>query len=61
MLENYLYIQKMLHQNKFTYRIDTEEGIDTESMLVPPMLTQPFIENAIRQDFKTLRRAVALR
>lgn len=48
MLENYLSIQKLLYSQKFTYKIDIAEGIDPETLLVPPMLTQPFIENAIK-------------
>jgi len=52
MLENYLTIQKLLYNNNFTYEINMDEGIDPESMLVPPMLTQPFIENAIKHGLK---------
>lgn len=48
MLENYLSIQKLLYNQKFTYTIDVADDIDSESLLVPPMLTQPFIENAIK-------------
>jgi len=48
MIENYLSIQQLLYSNKFSYRIDVEEEIDTEAILLPPMLTQPFIENAIK-------------
>lgn len=48
MLENYLSIQKLLYNQKFTYTIDIAGDIDPETLLVPPMLTQPFIENAIK-------------
>lgn len=48
MIENYLSIQQLLYSNKFSYKIDVEETIDTEAILLPPMLTQPFIENAIK-------------
>lgn len=52
MLENYLTIQKLLYNNNFTYRIEWDEDTDPESILVPPMLTQPFIENAIKHGLK---------
>ena len=52
MLENYLTIQKLLYNNNFTYEIEIDGDIDPETMLVPPMLTQPFIENAIKHGLK---------
>lgn len=52
MLENYMTIQKLLYNNNFRYEILIDEEIDPESLLVPPMLTQPFIENAIKHGLK---------
>lgn len=52
MLENYLIIQQLLYGNSFTFTIDLDANIDTEAMYVPPMLTQPFIENAIKHGLK---------
>ena len=48
MIENYLAIQQLLYSNKFDYKITIEDTIDTETIFLPPMLTQPFIENAIK-------------
>lgn len=48
MIENYLVIQQLLYNNKFDYQLTVEDKIDTEALLLPPMLTQPFIENAIK-------------
>ena len=48
MTENYLIIQQLLYNNKFHFDIAIEDSIDTESIFLPPMLTQPFIENAIK-------------
>lgn len=48
MIDNYLIIQQLLYNNKFNYQIRVEETIDTETLLLPPMLTQPFIENSIK-------------
>lgn len=52
MLDNYMNIQKLLYSNNFTHNITIDEGIDPENVLLPPMLTQPFIENAIRHGLK---------
>lgn len=52
MLDNYMNIQKLLYNNNFTHKITLDEGIDPENVLLPPMLTQPFIENAIRHGLK---------
>ncbi|MGV3698246.1 tetratricopeptide repeat-containing sensor histidine kinase [Flavobacterium sp.] len=48
MIGNYLSIQQLLYNNKFDFTVTVEEGIDTEAIFLPPMLTQPFIENAIK-------------
>ncbi|HEX9980928.1 MAG TPA: histidine kinase [Flavobacterium sp.] len=52
MTANYLVIQQLLYNNNFEYRIDVDEAIDAENTLVPPMLTQPFIENAVKHGLK---------
>ncbi len=48
MIQNYLSIQQLLYSNKFSFTITVEKTIDAESIFLPPMLTQPFIENAIK-------------
>lgn len=52
MLDNYMNIQKLLYNNNFTHKVTVEDGIDPETVLLPPMLTQPFIENAIKHGLK---------
>ncbi len=47
-MENYLKIQQLLYNQSFQYEISVSEDIDEESIFVPPMLTQPFVENAIK-------------
>jgi len=46
--ESYLRIEDMRFPQKFTYSIQIEAGLDPISLLIPPMLIQPFAENAIR-------------
>lgn len=48
MIKNYLSIQQLLYNHKFDYTIIVEDDIETDSVFLPPMLTQPFIENAIK-------------
>ncbi len=51
-IENYLALQKVRFPDKFDYSIEVDEKIDTEGVLIPPMLAQPFIENSIEHGFK---------
>ncbi len=46
-LELYMQLEALRFKNKFSYNIKTDEGIDKENTLIPPMLLQPFVENAI--------------
>ncbi len=48
LIENYISIQRLLYDNAFEYKVNIDESIDAESIFLPPMLTQPFIENAIK-------------
>lgn len=48
MIENYLAIQQLLYDKKFNYTLQVEDDIDVTSVFLPPMLAQPFIENAIK-------------
>lgn len=46
-LKLYLELEHMRLENKFDYRIDIEDDIDTDSIEIPPMMLQPYIENSI--------------
>lgn len=50
--ENYLELQSVRFAGKFSYKVLVDEKLDTESLFIPPMLTQPFIENAIEHGIK---------
>jgi len=43
----YLYIEKLRFTNNFQYKINCDDGVDALSIFIPPMLLQPFAENAI--------------
>ncbi|MCX6280019.1 MAG: histidine kinase [Bacteroidetes bacterium] len=51
-IENYLELQKVRYSGKFDYSIIVDEMIELENMLIPPMLAQPFIENAIEHGIR---------
>lgn len=46
-LENYLELEKLRTNDKFDFRINVKNTIDTENVDIPPMMIQPFVENAI--------------
>lgn len=46
-LTHYLELQSLRFEGKFEYSIYIDPDIDTEHHTIPPMLAQPFIENAI--------------
>ena len=46
-LEKYLVMQKLRFEDRFKFDIYTDELLFEENALIPPMITQPFIENAI--------------
>ncbi|WP_291943772.1 histidine kinase [Chitinophaga sp.] len=52
-LENYIRLQQMRFTGMFDYRIDANE-LEISDILIPPMLIQPFVENAIEHGFKTI-------
>jgi LytS/YehU family sensor histidine kinase len=50
-LETYLQIEKQRFENKFTYEIQTAEDCELSLFEIPPMIVQPFVENAILHGF----------
>jgi ligand-binding sensor domain-containing protein len=46
-LELYIQMEAMRFKEKVRYRIQVDEEIDLQFMCIPPLLLQPFVENAI--------------
>ena len=46
-LENYLALQQLRYDNGFDYEIEIAPDIDPWETQIPPILAQPFVENAI--------------
>jgi len=46
-LENYLSLQQLRHNHEFDYEIEVDININRWETLIPPLMAQPFVENAI--------------
>jgi LytS/YehU family sensor histidine kinase len=51
-IENYLKLQKIRFSDEFDYYIEMNDELDIENLYIPPMLAQPFIENAIEHGIR---------
>ena len=47
-LKHYLKLQNLRHDGIINYTIEIDENLGIDSVRVPPMLAQPFIENSIK-------------
>lgn len=50
-LKDYMRLQQLRFNNSFDYFIEIDEQLSADNLLLPPMLIQPFIENAIEHGF----------
>lgn len=46
-LENYLALERFSRDKQFDYEIRIKDELDAEEICIPPMIVQPFVENAI--------------
>ena len=51
-LYNYLDLQKLRFPDIFDYQIEIATDLENELISIPPMLIQPFVENAIEHGFR---------
>ncbi len=45
--ELYIQLEKIRFNNKFQHQVIIEDELDVETIVIPPLIIQPFIENAI--------------
>ena len=57
-LESYLTLQQLTHNNSFSYQIDTKDDVDEDFDLLPSLVTQPFVENAVLHGLKNTEEGV---
>ncbi len=51
-VENYMELQKVRFSDKFDFAIKVDNTLDTTTIMIPPMIAQPFIENAIEHGIR---------
>ena len=54
-IDNYMILQNLDADPPYEYSLVVDENIDINSLQIPPMLIQPFIENAIEHAFPEVR------
>lgn len=54
-IKNYLILQSINLDDSFSYKVVIDKNIDTKNVSIPPMLIQPFVENAIEHAFKGIK------
>lgn len=57
-LDSYLYLECVRSNNSFSYKIHCDESIDQYEIEIPPMIIQPFVENAIKHGLKDIQNGV---
>jgi tetratricopeptide (TPR) repeat protein len=53
-IRQYLGLQQLRLEDKLSYGIEVDDALEPEITLIPPMLAQPFIENAIEHGIKNM-------
>ncbi len=51
-IQNYVDLQNMRNESSFKYTLTIDDAFKNAELLIPPMLIQPFVENAIEHGFK---------
>ncbi|WP_346854463.1 histidine kinase [uncultured Draconibacterium sp.] len=54
MLQNYMELEQMRKPGVFEFRMEYAEELEVDFIQIPPMMIQPFIENAIKHGFKNI-------
>ncbi len=57
-LESYLNLQQLNHDNSFSYTIITDDSIEEDFDMLPNLVTQPFVENAILHGLKNISEGI---
>ena len=53
-IREYAFLESKRFQNGFDFEINVEEGIDMDDIMLPSLLLQPFVENAIKHGMERL-------
>lgn len=56
-LQLYVELEALRFKDQFTYHFQVEEGVDIANLLIPPMLIQPIVENAIHHGLRAVEKS----
>ncbi len=54
-LENYLSLEKLRFPDKLSYSIEIDKSLHPQGLLIPSMLLQPYVENAVKHGIAPLK------
>ncbi len=54
-IKNYLELEKMRFADKFEIKIEVEDSLDIDFIMVPSLLLQPVLENSVKHAFKNIK------
>lgn len=54
-IEDYLSIEQMTRSNSFHYKINVDDSLLSDDVKIPPMILQPFLENAILHGVSSIK------
>lgn len=54
-LQNFLALEKLRFKEKFDFKIETDAALNLEKTVLPPMLVQPLVENALKHGFEKMQ------
>ena len=61
MLENYMQLESLRLHDGFDYEISIDESVDAGNLMIPPLILQPIIENAVWHGLDPLNRRGKIR
>lgn len=53
MITVYLQLQRLRFEEQFDFRLEMDPAINADEIMIPPMLAQPFIENAVEHGIRS--------
>lgn len=53
LISKFLHLQQLVNNGNFTYTVNVDEALNLYFTQIPPMLIQPFVENAVLHGVKT--------
>ncbi|MBP6432945.1 MAG: histidine kinase, partial [Ferruginibacter sp.] len=59
-IHNYLSLEQLRFPNKLSFTIETDKNINTNEVLIPSMLLQPYVENAVKHGVALLKNNTGL-